>query len=607
MSNQLENSLLAWATSITQKKNIGSHGDYLTAANFTMLTGNKNQKAVLEYLMKHVKSPGERRHIRLNLKLSHLKEERLNTKGSKPMTRDQKLFKEKLAVVTAQTDVKAHTSDIEKLRNYIEELNQKEETTNKKNALISVSTAQRQKQIKSLQNWSKQLQHILPDRDLGWNKGRDDGHDPSDYWTLQTHFHNLLLDLHRLRRHLIVGDGEHLEREHPEKLQICEAAENLSEDWRPQQLLSALLHETQQSTEKLRQQVLDVDLIRDARQHRLKCENDGTFLDNTNPSGVIESMQELLGHMGATHVRLYLQAQKARQTSLSLQSTYDSLYSKVESITKEAFKDEAVMLAGKGLLEARLDLACKQGVLHTLQVLTEVMQSRADDAVKARDDLKAKLTKIKHFDTEVLDGTSRIQGLAIGVSEGWQASKNCVGSVSEEIASTMTKLPYPTPAIDSLLLSTQLQTFTSIPLAQLMEVPIRGSETVSKSALSTCSLVWHNLQDKAPDGTGTMSWDAINAAAVNSTHLKRETDVQLQRLAAMKQGLNNNLATKRLTSTQVREMCKKVEDHDASEQKQVIPLLDQCAKKVKEVNSLCNLVETSLDVWWTNPALKIKL
>lgn len=50
----------------------------------------------------------------------------------------------------------------------------------------------------------------------------------------------------------------------------------------------------------------------------MKCESDGTFIDETNPSGVVESVQELLRQMSAAHVRLHLQAHQENQAALSL-------------------------------------------------------------------------------------------------------------------------------------------------------------------------------------------------------------------------------------------------------------------------------------------------
>lgn len=51
---------------------------------------------------------------------------------------------------------------------------------------------------------------------------------------------------------------------------------------------------------------------------RVKCESDGTFIDETNPSGVVESVQELLRQMSAAHVRLHLQAHQENKVAQSL-------------------------------------------------------------------------------------------------------------------------------------------------------------------------------------------------------------------------------------------------------------------------------------------------
>lgn len=50
----------------------------------------------------------------------------------------------------------------------------------------------------------------------------------------------------------------------------------------------------------------------------MKCESDGTFIDETNPTGVVESVQELLRQMSAAHVKLHLQAHQENQVALSL-------------------------------------------------------------------------------------------------------------------------------------------------------------------------------------------------------------------------------------------------------------------------------------------------
>lgn len=61
----------------------------------------------------------------------------------------------------------------------------------------------------------------------------------------------------------------------------------------------------------------------------MKCEKDGTFIDDINPGGLIESVRELLAHMSAAHVKLYVEADQADRAARSLSRALKSLHNNI--------------------------------------------------------------------------------------------------------------------------------------------------------------------------------------------------------------------------------------------------------------------------------------
>lgn len=63
--------------------------------------------------------------------------------------------------------------------------------------------------------------------------------------------------------------------------------------------------------------------------NRLRCEKDGTFIDDINPGGLIESVRELLAQMSASHVQLYFEAHQADRAAQSLSRALKTLINNI--------------------------------------------------------------------------------------------------------------------------------------------------------------------------------------------------------------------------------------------------------------------------------------
>lgn len=70
--------------------------------------------------------------------------------------------------------------------------------------------------------------------------------------------------------------------------------------------------------------------------HRVKCEKDGTFIDDSNPGGVVQAVREMLHLMYASHVDLYLHAHRENEHAASLTRALATLTNNISIAAKVA-------------------------------------------------------------------------------------------------------------------------------------------------------------------------------------------------------------------------------------------------------------------------------
>nr|XP_053644022.1 uncharacterized protein LOC128696691 isoform X3 [Cherax quadricarinatus] len=482
MSERMDSCLHTWAISLTRHHKVFSHDHPLIPEHFSKLTCDTNLQPVLSYLVRHVRSPEERRLIKLNLKQARFRKQ---VRDGQEMSASEERFKIKAAVVDAVSAVDAEVTEIQQLSQKKEELRQKEVEIKRRTMLMKVVWEERNKEV------------------CLWEQIR------------------VTLD-----------------------------------NWNPRVLLDGILSEVRESTRRLHSQVQLVDLARDARELRLKCESDGSFIDEMNPGGVIESVRELLGQMSAAHVKLYVEAHQADQAALSLTRAISALNNNIASVARRTYCEDALATAVINMVKENISLAGEHAALNTAQALTASLQERADVAARARDAVTAKHAKIMSFNKEVQDGVESIQCLAVNIRGGWLSIKDHLGQLKSSISETLSCTTYPTPTSPHSL-SNECEVFTSVPLSYLLTTNIEECEMKQKARMSTTSLMWYD-QDTVEAGwealsqlcSGMHCWEDVYNTVHERLNMAHSFHIQMEQLGTVREAMSSVQKKTQILSSQ---------------------------------------------------------
>ncbi|XP_069950617.1 uncharacterized protein [Cherax quadricarinatus] len=540
MSERMDSCLHTWAISLTRHHKVFSRDHPLIPEHFSKLTCDTNLQPVLSYLVRHVRSPEERRLIKLNLKQARFRKQ---VRDGQEMSASEERFKIKAAVVDAVSAVDAEVTEIQQLSQKKEELRQKEVEIKRRTMLMKVVWEERNKEV------------------CLWEQIR------------------VTLD-----------------------------------NWNPRVLLDGILSEVRESTRRLHSQVQLVDLARDARELRLKCESDGSFIDEMNPGGVIESVRELLGQMSAAHVKLYVEAHQADQAALSLTRAISALNNNIASVARRTYCEDALATAVINMVKENISLAGEHAALNTAQALTASLQERADVAARARDAVTAKHAKIMSFNKEVQDGVESIQCLAVNIRGGWLSIKDHLGQLKSSISETLSCTTYPTPTSPHSL-SNECEVFTSVPLSYLLTTNIEECEMKQKARMSTTSLMWYD-QDTVEAGwealsqlcSGMHCWEDVYNTVHERLNMAHSFHIQMEQLGTVREAMSSvQKKTQILSSQEMKELSMHVEENDKTLHEEVTHLTETLEQMLSTGSKNLTVVNNLITDWWEQPAKSIKI
>ncbi|XP_042225522.1 uncharacterized protein LOC121868727 [Homarus americanus] len=607
MSERMDNKLYNWASSLTHHHKVFSHDQPLTPQHFSDLTRDKNLQPVLSFLIRHVRPPEERRLIKLNLKHArfrkHLRED------ERELLPSEEIFRLKAAIVETRATLAAEVKEIQQLSQKKEELHQRRVEVQRRIMLLKVVQEEREREIHHCQLWNSQLCNLA--ETISSKKGQKTSRTDM---ALQQQLRGSLLDLEKFHHSIITGRLMSPDYIHQQKLCLWEHIGNSVEDWDPRMLLDVMLSEVREGTRSLHSRVQYVDLARDARELRLKCESDGSFIDEMNPGGVIESVRELLGQMSAAHVKLYVEAHRADQAASSLTRALNTLNKNISAVAKRTYCDEAVAAAVIDVVNANIAVVGERAALNAAHTLTASLQERADTAARARDALRAKHAKIMSFEKEVQDRVESIQCLATSVRGGWPSIKDQLVQLKYSINKTLSSTIYPTPVSPNSL-GNECEAFTAVPLAYLLTTNIDGSELRQKAKMSTCSLVWYDTavaeagwKAVSQLGSGLHCWDGIYNTVCEQLNLTNYFHNQIGRLETVREAIHSaQKNTQFLTGQEMKELINRVEESDRKLHEEVSQQTENLQQKLAEGFQSLTVVNKIFSDWWEQPAKFIKL
>ncbi|XP_063600402.1 uncharacterized protein LOC134776580 isoform X2 [Penaeus indicus] len=606
MSVRMDNSVHEWALGLTRRHRVFSLDQPLKPEHFTNLTRDKNLQPILSFLMHHVCPPEERRLIKLNLKHSRFRKKLTGEEGEILPTEER--FKLKASIVDANSAIAAETTEIQQLNRRKEELRQREVELRRRAMLMKVSQEEREKEIQHCKLWQSQLSLLQEDLPSVY-----DGQAGVDI-NLQKQLRGNLLDLQKLRRSIITGHFGTPDRMHMEKLRVWERIGDTMATWGPRSLMVGLTSEVQEVTRSLHAQVQNVDLVKDARELRLKCENDGAFIDEMNPGGVIESVRELLGQMSASHVKLYVEAYQADLAAQSLSRALKTLHNNIFAATKRSYTDDGITAAVVDVVKENISVAGERAALNAAEQLTSSLQERANTASRARDALRAKHAQIISFNKEVQDGIESIQCLALCVGDGLQIIKERLREVRSTTEEALEGMAYPTP-VSANSLANESEAFMAAPVNQLLTTTTEEFSQKRKAEMSTTPLVWYDQAAAQPGWeaqrqlcNGILSWDGVFEAVCEKQELTTSLQKEMERLTFAKAAMQATQKSRKILSSQeMKELTEKVEMSDSKLEKDITRLTTSCEKQVDIGMHHVARVNKLLAEWWEQPAKEITL
>lgn len=601
----MEERLQQWASSLTSTHKIFSHDAPLEPQHFSLLLQDKKLQPCLSYLVRHVRPATEGRLIKLNLKHARI---RKNLKEEDEESSSlHEYLKLKSAIVEARSAIAAEATEIQQLNQRREELRQSETEVRRKAVLVRAARQDGEQLAKHYGLWSAQLREIEEDQQQRERKAS------KVTLAVKKRLHDDLLGLECVHQ-AILSDrpgGQH--SLHQMKEHLWESIGEGVGEWSPRMAVEAVVGETQDGQRALRSHLQGVDLARDAHDLRVKCESDGTFIDETNPSGVVESVQELLRQMSAAHVRLHLQAHQENQAALSLGRVLATNTNNITTVVKRRYEDEEVAAAVLELVKTTLALAGERVALASAQAFTASLQDKADMAARIQAAVRDKHARIVNFEKEIQERIESMQCLATSVEGGRETVKQLVAQLRADVGEALTLTTTPTPA--STNLAAECEKLETIPLAHLLTTEMETSERKPKINMSTAPLVWHNPEAAAGGWRavnqlceGMRCWDGVYEAATKRLLLTATLHRQMERLTSLREAMDTTRKqSEAISSLDTKELIKQVEANDHKLEEQVTTMLADCEKQLNDGFQLVAKFTQHMSDWWEQPAKKIEV
>ncbi|XP_027213177.2 uncharacterized protein [Penaeus vannamei] len=603
----MESIVYEWAMGLTRRHKVFSHSQPLKKEHFFNLTRDSNLQPSLAFLVRHVRPPGERRLIKLNLKHAKLRKKLTGDEGETASPTEERL-RLKTSIVDAGVDISAERMELQQLNQRNEEVRHREVEVRRRTALLKVAQEEREKEVEHCKLWRTQLSLLVEDLPCA-----EEGRSLVDI-NLQKQLQANLLELEELRRAIIRGHLSSPDRIHGHKLHVWEHIGDTMATWEPRMLLGAALSNVREATRNLHIQVQNIDLMKDAQMLRLKCEKDGTFIDDINPGGLIESVRELLAHMSAAHVRLYVEAHQAHRAALSLSRALKTLQSDIVAAAEKTYTEDGVAAAVINVASESISAFGERAAASCAEQLTVSVQERANAAEKARDALRAKHAQIISFNKEVQDGVESIQCLAMCVGDGQQIIKEKLREIQTTIDKAVGAMARPTPVTRNCL-GEECEAFLAVPMTQLLTTKMGGSGLQKKADLSTTPLVWHEQSVSQPGWeamwylcSALLSWEGVfNEVCAKQTQTAC-IHKQMDHFAFTKAAMHTSRKDKSTLTMQImKEIAERVEASDSHLERDITARASKCENQVAQGVQLIAKVNQQLSDWWEQPAKNITM
>ncbi|KAK3870805.1 hypothetical protein Pcinc_024000 [Petrolisthes cinctipes] len=586
----------------------------LTPQLFSMLTRDQKFAGILTYLLQHVRPPEEQRVIKLNLRhatftkqLRGVDDDEEGEDGSG--TGLESHLRLRAALLDANMAINEEVKEINIINQRVEESRQSACEARRRTATLTAACSQTEVATNLYQNWTCYLDQIQ-------QHGKGGSMDGSvTNVAVQRMVKGTLSELENVLPTVISKHNVSCEDIHQQKVTLWECVGDSLVECGPGALLSTLVGEVKAATRDLHTLTHQIDLAREARQLRLKCEMDGTFIDDSNPGGVVKGVRELLQLMCASHVQLCLQAHQDTTHTTSLTRALATLTNNISAAAKRKYSDEAVSACIVELVRENIALVGEKAALSTILALISNLQPRATKATQAREAVRAKHTRICTFEKKVQESLSTIHNLTAAVEEGWPEIENILKQLHASVEASLSLVTSPTP-IPPHSLTTEGDFYTKLPLACLITTDCNGLGQRQKVKMLNTPLVWYSWDSTQPCWEvvsrikqGMTSWEGVYQAVCEHQVQTNFLYTQLERLSFLRASTTQVELGKDkvITSQDMKKLKDDIDKHDKREEEEVVHLSEDFKKELNQCDELLAAVTTLLQDWWEQPAKNVQV
>lgn len=179
---------------------------------------------------------------------------------------------------------------------------------------------------------------------------------------------------------------------------IWQQVEAVTSEFSADQIVNALMTNTQLSTLVTKDMTAHVDIRRDALNLRFKYEPSGEVRDLAAPPSLLKSVSQILQERTKEHFLKFMICQKYTNEARNLEQNLNNIRLQIDKRIQKLFAQKnSDLQVSRTLIEAEIELKGYISALHCLTTETEKLKDMAQRSYRERQDLYSKHHKIQEF------------------------------------------------------------------------------------------------------------------------------------------------------------------------------------------------------------------
>lgn len=378
---------------------------------------------------------------------------------------------------------------------------------------------------------------------------------------------------------------------------LWKSVEEVLSEFSVTQILNSLVTNTQESAFNLREMTSRVDIRKDAEKLRFKYERTGELRDQSNPPNMLQSVHQLLEENQVSQINRFVETEKYCNETWKLEKRFTELKEEIDTKLQFVFKNHKDLKLARELVECDIDLVGKKAILASLNCEADSLTEVISKSLKEKDILCAKYQRIQDFKQTAERKQNLIQVLA---RQNYNAKsrledqrKEIDDYIQRSLFSHFTETKTLTNGLHGCVVS-EIDKFTTLSLPHLLFIVINDSAMkiplMDISIHQTSNPAYNQLQ-QVLDTLQFPSFKAPECILLHCLQMKYKKSITKVKWS------DDDISSK-----QIQDLCKSVNEHDQELLDKMLPLLNQRINCTGKALADCVQVKDTINEWWNQPA-----